>query len=812
MMRNKTNSLLISMFGLAVTVFSATLLVKVLHSPDRYRDAKLLHDVVLFSLWQYFFAGMLAAGAVTFLAGMFFYKKNKAGDFPEQLPVKWSGSDLFLASFLVLFLELAFIRWIPSYTRMLSYFSNFVLLSCFLGMGVGCILAPKKINFINVVPAAIIMLTSFTLLMFVLNYGNIAGNYIWGGAAKGSEVFMGNNYTSALRRIPIEFNLTVIFVLSAVIFAGLGQVLGQAMETMPPLRAYSINIAGSLLGILTLTAVAFFSIPAPIWFLIAFVILIRFLRRPQFEGRNFNIALLCSALFLISLFSSQIGTSPDATYRVFWSPYYKISIEDEWPKYKVISVNEVGHQVIWPETDPRMIQISTPFLLYKNTHGAPPKDVLIIGSGTGNDVNMALKIGARSVDAVEIDSTILSLGRNDNPFKPYSNPRVTAHTTDGRAYLRNTDKTYDFVSFSVLDSLTLFSTYSSLHLESYLFTKQSFEDVKKRLNPDGVFVFYNYCSVSWIILRTQRMMEEVFGKPVLLITIPDRKIIAANSTAQSVLAIFIAGDTAPILEQFQAHGGRFTLINHNIEDNIAANGFTIPPTGSDTTTTVAVTKTVPDPGFILPTDDWPFYYKQYKGLASQDLHGLLVIFICSLAFIFFAARGEILKFSSHFFFLGAGFMLLEVVSITRLALLYGTTWIVNSVVFFSILVMAFLANLFVLKLRPPKPIFTYPLLIAAIALSYLVPLDIFMGYPPIVKFLATSAITFLPIVFSGLIFSTSFSGSKNPAAHFGSNLLGIIIGGMAVYIASRTGYRNLLIIVMVIYALSWITFPKLRKA
>jgi len=50
----------------------------------------------------------------------------------------------FLASFLVLFLEIALIRWMPAYIRLLSYFSNFILLASFLGIGLGCLLAPVR--------------------------------------------------------------------------------------------------------------------------------------------------------------------------------------------------------------------------------------------------------------------------------------------------------------------------------------------------------------------------------------------------------------------------------------------------------------------------------------------------------------------------------------------------------------------------------------------------------------------------------------------------------------------------------------------
>ena len=57
-----------------------------------------------------------------------------------------SAVALFLSSFLVLFLETALIRWMPAYIRLLAYFSNFILLAIFLGIGVGCLLATRRRN------------------------------------------------------------------------------------------------------------------------------------------------------------------------------------------------------------------------------------------------------------------------------------------------------------------------------------------------------------------------------------------------------------------------------------------------------------------------------------------------------------------------------------------------------------------------------------------------------------------------------------------------------------------------------------------
>ena len=62
------------------------------------------------------------------------------------------GLDLFLISFLVLFLELACIRWFPSHVLFLTFFVNLVLLACFVGMSIGCLVARRPTHFIRQTP------------------------------------------------------------------------------------------------------------------------------------------------------------------------------------------------------------------------------------------------------------------------------------------------------------------------------------------------------------------------------------------------------------------------------------------------------------------------------------------------------------------------------------------------------------------------------------------------------------------------------------------------------------------------------------
>ena len=68
----------------------------------------------------------------------------------------------------------------------------------------------------------------------------------------------------------------------------------------------------------------------------------------------------------------------------------------------------------------------------------------------------------------------------------------TVHLDDGRNFLRSTPRQYDLIVYALVDSLVLHSGYSNIRLESYLFTTQAFDDVRKHLKPDGLFVMYNY--------------------------------------------------------------------------------------------------------------------------------------------------------------------------------------------------------------------------------------------------------------------------------------------------------------------------------
>src|SRR5580765_1640250 len=62
--------------------------------------------------------------------------------------VSRARGDLFLISLLILFLELACIRWLPAHVLYLTFFTNLVLLASFLGMSLGLLRARAGRDFL----------------------------------------------------------------------------------------------------------------------------------------------------------------------------------------------------------------------------------------------------------------------------------------------------------------------------------------------------------------------------------------------------------------------------------------------------------------------------------------------------------------------------------------------------------------------------------------------------------------------------------------------------------------------------------------
>jgi hypothetical protein len=156
------------------------------------------------------------------------------------------------------------------------------------------------------------------------------------------------------------------------------------------------------------------------------------------------------------------------------------------------------------------------------------------------------------------------------------------------------------------------------------------------------------------------------------------------------------------------------------------------------------------------------------------------------------------------FFMGAGFLLLETKSVVQFALLFGTTWFVNALVFAGILLTILCAIEVERRTRIRRPGLLFSLLFAGLLLAGLVPASWLLSLATAPRFLAATALAFFPVFIANLVFAERFRDTADPTTAFGANLLGAMLGGVLEYLSLITGYRGLLVLAAVLYALAWV--------
>lgn len=749
-----------------------------------------------------------------------------------------AGFELFLISFLILFLELAAIRWFPAHALYLTFFTNVVLLASFLGMSVGCLAASHRRDYLRWTPLILVVGMATAHVVEITS-----GQFVQNGIDRPSPevIFFGNTYRMPdLFRypVPVEVMGGFFFVVIALAFIGLGQELGRALNRWPNrVQAYTINIAGSIVGIVLFGAGSWLHLSPVWWFGLAALGLAYFYFISPAHRIRSKFALLAPALGLLLL--SMIGL---ASYRIIyndfqgqresrqiWSPYNRIDFK---PYDLSLSVNLMFHQSMVTRND-KYPAYALPHLLNRDSGRSPFADVMIIGAGSGNDVSRALQWGAKHIDAVEIDPAIYRLGAQYHPDHPYQDARVEVHLDDGRNFLRSSKRQYDLIIYALVDSLVLHSGYSNIRLESYLFTRQTFEDVKRHLKPDGTFVVYNYFRDGWLISRLQKSLDSVFGAGnPLVLTLPYQKTVEPDADTADKFTVFFAGNTAALRDAFKEHPQYF-LRDDQSPGPDSPNGFQPPPDfaraafqdpqGSHWQKFGLATVAQPADALPIATDDWPFFYVRKPMMPNLSLRGIVVMAGLALLLIFLFAprRADDRRIDStarsyslnlQMFFLGAGFMLIETKAVVTMALLFGSTWVVNSIVFFAVLVMILIANLWTLKARITRLWPYYLGLLLTLALNAIVPLDFFLGMNRSAQVIGSCLLVFAPVMFAGVVFAASFKRTAEPDRAFGFNIAGAMMGGLAENSSMLLGFQYLVLVAIGFYVLSALGLFRARRS
>src|SRR5579885_991010 len=373
------------------------------------------------------------------------------------------------------------IRWVSSEVVVFGYFKNLILMGAFVGLGLGCAGARKgeaggaseaddagsqSIKKADHELALISRLLPYLVLLLVallagaeslgltgINFVLSTDEFYWLNRADvvGSVGHLARNAAWVIG----------IFFLIVSIFDALGQILGRELSRHDSLQAYMANLGGSLAGVLVYSLLAYLKTSPCVWLLVGFASLFVLYKR---------------ALYIVAMVLSLVIAYVYSEH-VHWSPYFRISptpliAKSPQPGEKrdptalyieganqVIKPYQVGwHLNVNHQSYQHTIDLSDAFIKEHpelkqsseyTTYNMPYEvklglkaasqqgldDVLVLGAGSGDDVAAALRHGVRHVDAVEIDPTIMELGKTLHPEHPYADARVSCVVNDARNFI-----------------------------------------------------------------------------------------------------------------------------------------------------------------------------------------------------------------------------------------------------------------------------------------------------------------------------------------------------------------------------------------
>lgn len=676
-----------------------------------------------------------------------------------RLSTKTKIRSIVLVTMLSLLLELVLIRWLASVFPVFAFYKNFTMLACFLGLGAGYAVAEKQ----PCAPALVLpMLALFVGVITLLRY-DTAGGYL----------IFSIGWLSTFD-LPVYLLLGASFILCACICYPVGQLCGKLLHSSNSLNAYGLNLMGSVLGVIALFVMSLYWLPPVIWFaVIGGLMLLFVLSRDEFMSAG--IASFCVLLAILAW-----PVQPE-TQRIY-SPYQLLERTAKPDGLMQILSGGSYYQKVYNFADSKRGHESEADRYVRAYYEFPynfkkaPERVAIVGSGSGNDVATALRLGAAHVDAIEIDPAIAFLGTKYHPERPYEDPRVNLSINDARNFFRTADQKYDLIVYGVLDSHTALSHASNLRVDSYVYTREGIVEAFKLLKPDGVLTISFTLVNDALGFKLSKILRELPG-------------------AGKPLAVRVLYDYSKTTAFIVKKGGAVTMPDANA---FASIGFT----------DVSDYFSQPYPESAVPTDDWPFFYMVERAYPFTYMMALGIILILSYFFV-----RKTIGFSEPidrsylpFFFLGSGFMLVETKAITELGLHLGGTWFVIAAAIMLVLIMAFLANLIVTRTARNLAGPAYLGLFVSLLVGYGLATshgDWAFG-PPMMQLALSCLVLTIPLFFAGIIFSSLIGEAKiNISTAFAYNLMGALFGGVMEYNSMYFGFAFLYLLALGFYTLAW---------
>ena len=154
--------------------------------------------------------------------------------------------------------------------------------------------------------------------------------------------------------------------------------------------------------------------------------------------------------------------------------------------------------------------------------------------------------------------------------------------------------------------------------------------------------------------------------------------------------------------------------------------------------------------------------------------------------------------------MGVAFLLLETKNVVQFALLFGTTWLVNALVFGGVLLAVLGAVTLSKRIRVQSLWLLYGLLAGSIVLNWLIPQHVLLDLPFALRLIVAVVLAFSPIFLANMVFSQRFRESGDSTTAFAANLIGAMVGGVLEYVSLVVGYRSLMIVALGLYGLAFL--------
>lgn len=466
---------------------------------------------------------------------------------------------------------------------------------------------------------------------------------------------------------------------------------------------------------------------------------------------------------------------------------------------------------------------------------------LVIGSGGGQDILMALAGGSDRVTAVEINPLIVSAvrGYGGQAGNVYDHPQVDLHIDDGRHFVGSSSEKYDVITIKLVDSWAAQLAGGYALSENYLYTVEAFQQYYRHLDDGGMLAMIRWnfelprlmpVVAESVARETGKSPEEVAQHIVVLEDRPGLYFGREDDT-QTYYPVLVMVKSTPFTDEElqltseRAQAGRAEVVMLAGEQTAAPYDMLFSSDRRDDYDRYVASEMGINPK--VTTDDSPFYFA--RELIPRQMILLLGTVLAisaglSVMLVRHARKTETkqdnFKKNGAAFVLfavciGLGFMLLEITFIQKFLLLLGTPIMALTVILFSILLSSGIGAYFsgrLFKTRPHLAVFSSVPVLAGIILLYLFYLQGIIDSYIAMDLPSRAALTFallspagflMGFQFPSLIRMASFrnGGRNNTTLLWGINVVASIIGTvLAALLAMIIGFSGNLLVGLAMYA------------